>query len=168
MKIRSTGSVIDATYLLDMGYSQFTVKYFDCKQHQGKFCVCGGNANKYWTIDGVPINKFVKDLENVHVFISYIFIDHDNICRKIGEGRVDRIKANLKAHYHHGPTKSSRTKLDRLNGNLIASECRNNPLCKLFIMGFKEKSLAKDQESVIKDKHKGWLDYDQSIFITLN
>jgi hypothetical protein len=165
-------SIVDEKKLEECDFTKHKIVYEGCPDHPHKTgwgcpldesgnCLCKSAKAPYWTIDGENIGAFTKNIKQKSEYITYIFIESNNECRKIGEGKVKRIRANLKAHYNHGITKSIRTANDRKASNQIAKRCRENPICYLLIKRSGSKDEAKNIESKIKELYYGWLDYDQ-------
>ncbi len=162
-------SIVHKEFLKNQGFSIHEIVYLGCLRHPSKEgwgcpvdhngkCVCN---KSYWEIDDLPLGKFIKKAGETSEHITYVFSENDGICRKIGEGKVEQIRANLKAHYNHGISKAKQTNCDRKDSNKIAKRCRKNKTCFLFIKPATSKEDAKRTKIKIKHDYYGWLDYDQ-------
>ena len=166
-------SIIQKESLKNQGFSTHAVLYLGCPKHPSKNgwgcpvdnegnCLCRCARNKsYWKIDSLPLREFTKKLKKTSEYITYVFSEDDGACRKIGEGKINRINANLNAHYNHGRSNVKQTNCDRKDSNEIAKRCRKSKTCLLFIKPAKNKKDAKHTEKEIKQNYRGWLDWDQ-------
>ena len=158
--------------LQQLGFIKHEITYEGCPDHPSSDgwgcptdskgnCVCKSGMAPYWSIDQEPIGLFTNKQKAISEFITYVFVEANGVCRKIGEGKVERVRANLKAHYNHGLTKSRKTANDRATSDTIARTCRKNKISFVFVKPAESKDEARFMEHIVKSSYAGWLDYDQ-------
>ncbi len=166
-------TIAQKEFLKNYGFSIYEVLYLGCPKHPSEdgwgcpinnegHCDCKSTSNKsYWKTDNLPLMEFRRKLKETSEYITYVFSEDDGTGRKIGEGQIKRINKNLNAHYNHGISKVKQTSCDRKDLNEIAKRCRKSKTCLLFVKPVESKDDARRAKKEIKQKYRGWLDWDQ-------